>query len=522
MDKDKVVEIFGFHVKIERRNVFASSIFKAYKARYNKHLGEDTEISKLPLQHHLIMEIQHREDKEVMQFFYRKVEEEKKKVENELRERRPVLKYLCENIKELASVLAFKKDKKYYYRFFEYNKPTSIKKLFEREKEETPSKERVMDAVNILDEFLSIYMKLRNYGVLHKLIRPEYLFKDKDNKLKVILFSFACRDVKIMKVWQEKDNDYEKQVLNRIDTTMLANIYTYRLEVWDIGMLFYFMLYGKELFKHESMRFKKREMKKLVSSKLPGIDQNIQRILQECFEEDNKRIDLVCLWDLVKRVKQAMDKGINTSIEPDPSKFDSVFRNSLKEIQESEKSLKESRLKTDAQGIEKEFQDIKYYINRSVSLLSAYKGKVMMSRAVPKAVTLRVSFYVIKILKMNIQNCKRKYSDKFKEMNYKDDSILNSFIQFLNDTVSNLDKYEEDIELDCTMDNYVFGFKKYKTKEEFYYEIENKLADLYNSYENRTYSYQQSNNDVIDWTCRILYLQSFELFEYHSEDEETG
>ena len=236
--KSLMEQVFGFTLLL--KDAYNSKLYKVHKLDDNHDLP--SELDNLTKENYFIVEeIPIKKTGELSPIEYNR------KIETRLK----VLKELCK-IDCFSDLKAVHKTKTHYYYFYEYDDKSNLAKISDK----LTNKE----ALERLRAFLDAYKVLKEKKVLHRLIRPEFVFFEKD-KLKLVLFSFSC------------DGDGDRPLRTTVKNSTLYydylskdevnnKEYNIELDIDKIGVLFYFMLFGVKPRK-DKMSFENRMEERL-------------------------------------------------------------------------------------------------------------------------------------------------------------------------------------------------------------------------------------------------------------------
>jgi serine/threonine protein kinase len=173
--------------------------------------------------------------------------------------------------------------------------------LLEHQRKQTHTKFTEKQSVKYLSHIRNAFLSLRNNYIMHRDIKLENLFIDKDDVLKIGDFGFAKEGL---------DESFTKLGShNTMAPEIFLNIYNKekkynsKCDLWSIGVVFHIMLYGKkpyfcDISKSESSNFKKmsESLKNFNVNYIhfEGISPESQDLLKKLLQKDPaQRISIV-------------------------------------------------------------------------------------------------------------------------------------------------------------------------------------------------------------------------------------
>ena len=258
----EVKTYFGFRFKDLKIKPFNSKIYLAEKVKECKNI-EQEKIKNLGIGKFCIVEqvpgFAHMiEGLKLSEFDY----------EEKIKNRITALSQLCEN-ECFSNYLGWIRTKTKHFLFYEYDQ----KENFLTKYEEKKSWDK--DDLQRFKDFVKAYKVLKDKKILHRIIRPEFIFI-KNEQLKIVLFTFSCCSDEELKT-TIKDHDHYYYYSK--ESNEKNKRYDIKLDIHFIGCLFFFMLFGVQLKNDESI-------KSIVEKKLETIkDLPIKKILRGCLEE---------------------------------------------------------------------------------------------------------------------------------------------------------------------------------------------------------------------------------------------
>ena len=188
-----------------------------FKEKNRDYFKKNTEIDKMPIGGSVVVEVQKRsKNTEIIEDITRA------KLAKE-RERRKFIKKLCDEHDVLGKILSIQKNKTHYYTFYQYNHKRSLKKLFDKPDKFMPDKQHEEQALKILKEIVNIYQILKAKGMIHRMIRPEFLFYDNQGKLRMSLFGFCSKEKYLVKTTIDKSRNKPAEAIVSVADNVIGD-----------------------------------------------------------------------------------------------------------------------------------------------------------------------------------------------------------------------------------------------------------------------------------------------------------
>lgn len=359
MQNRNVFGQFGFQLTDTGKGDYKSRIYYGRKIKQEKFFKNVPDLNGMSLDSFVLVETISRsglKSRETVNGVFNRhsnLHEEKFKKRTEF-----IKKVINDNPDHFAKFFCIKKTREKFFNFYEYKKAENLKKLYKKEAGYIPTAEDEEKAIELLSKIIECYEILKNNGIIHRNIHPEFLFKDNE-KVKLNLFSFNTEEKYIFKSTMENSTNKPPECFTSYtDNGRKATKYSYKFDIWNIGLLFQYLLYGNSNIYTRD----KREKKEFNAFGLEGICDLTKGIIDGCRKHHPQdRIPLLHIKNEIERYR----KGERTvgAVDVDNSEEDEVNPTEVNptEVNPMEVNLTEIHTKTNESCDLGEMKKIDYY-----------------------------------------------------------------------------------------------------------------------------------------------------------------
>ena len=426
-------EIFGFILQPVGKGDFGSTIYYGYKAKETNHFKKNPKLHGIKIGDDVVIESIARFDDDSKD---NKTENNKKEDKFDLiKERIKAISTLCDDNEEFANFLGMKKTSKLIYAFYEFNKKSCLKRLNKKDSEYVPCREDEIQAVKTLNELTKIYQKLKDKFIIHRMIYPEFMFYE-GTRLKLLLFGICIPEKYFAKsTMKNSKNKPPECITNTSGSGKRNKIYTYKFDIWNMGLLLWYLIYGYNYFNEHDSNKRKEEIKNFDIDQRNELSDDIKVLLKGCLNQDeNTRMSLDELknhlqislgkipsnnMNVYMRVVDESQSGIDSNqntLAPDDNESKAKSRLIAYESKE--------KLDQDIKTTEKAFKSLLNQLEISYEMIFSFEGNIQKQVA-------RALLYQGKALSTLYEQCFTYYPKKIINVSGKDSNIKKNFIIYL-------------------------------------------------------------------------------------------
>lgn len=136
--------------------------------------------------------------------------------------------------------------------------------LLEHQRKQKNTKFQEAQAVKYLSHIRDAFLCLRNNDIMHRDIKLENLFVDKDDNLKIGDFGFAKEGLDESFTKLGSHNTMAPEIF--INIYNKEKKYNSKCDLWSIGVVFHIMLYGKKPYFCDIPKSQNGNFKKMIQS----------------------------------------------------------------------------------------------------------------------------------------------------------------------------------------------------------------------------------------------------------------
>ena len=318
----------------------------------------------------------------------------------------------------------------------------------------TPTIEHENKVYQVMIEFMKIYLTLSKNNIIHRMIRPDFLFYS-NSKLKLVLFTFSCLDLKFVKTTiKHTENKAIENMQTVSDQSKINKVYTEKYDIFFIGKLFYYLLYKRDIFSNKSEEKIKSIIRNLDTHEFPKISQSSIEIIKLCFEENFSR--RITPRDLLTKLFQFTVSFLenisffNNNYEPqdfieDNDAFNNNFYEDSYALLETENSKLDAKLLSkslinigkDIDEMKTDIEKLFCLINNCFELMNAYTDDEIK-------LSIRVLNCFINIAENFVYECFVEFPLWINNsMGDKENGIANLFHQYTLECFNEIKRFEE-------------------------------------------------------------------------------
>ena len=488
------LSIFGFKLIAIGRKEYGSTIFVGTKNKQTKAFKNTPSLNNMSIGGNVLVELQKREDDKA-----------------KFSERKDCVKKISKEYPEFASYLCSKKTESLIYIFYEYNKDKTIKKLFKRENGYLPDE---IKGVQIIYDILCIYEIIHKLGIIHRLIKPEFVFYDDNNKLKLSLFVFCCKEVKFIKTTIDKDsNKPGGHIDSKSQRTQQAKDYDFNIDIWFIGELFYYLLYGKYPFPSNEQGDRKAKIKEFNVNNLLNISKESKDLLKVFFEKDKEKQML--LGDIFKFLFINYQGKIKIKDEHKNYEYPIREVNENDETRDTQTEDRTNRkyeyfskeqFDKDRERVQGHFKTFSELLTLCLTQLSNPKLEVRKAELLVLYYLNRGGFSLWDIYNNN-------YGTKIKETGGEECHLYRNFEEELKVIIEELKAIEKKIKEEMSKDDHIYQLSSIKSLEDNIKEISKHFNDIKNRFKEDVEKEENMKDSFVNCIEKMKSILKDPLFE---------